>query len=245
MAEPQTSMRPVPLSQTKHKGLKVKTTDNIDHFGSSHFCRVTVSEFADAGLQSPVIFLKNPAGKFFAAAMWGFEPGENLFVEDGKWVGSYMPAIVRGYPFAVLPDPDKTEHFYIGLFEDSPYINADEGDLIIGDDGEPTEQMKQAQEFLTQIYQQDQLTNAFLDKLESLGLIIEQTLQMTNPETGEQKGTDGVFVIDREKLEKLSDEDFLALGRDGSLGAIFAHLMSLQGLKHLVQRRTTRQQAQT
>lgn len=235
---------PVALSQTMHKGLRIKADNSTDHLANSHFARLGVAEFLDAGLDSPIIFLKSPAGNFVPASMWGVEQGENLFLEDGKWTGGYLPAIVRAYPFAVLPDPKQPEHFYIGLFENCPWINQTEGELIIDENGEKTEKLDEIQAFLTQMYQQDMQTAEFMKKLESLDLLVEQTLRMTDPVTSEEKSTGGVFVVDREKFEKLPDETVLELSKNGGLAAIYAHLMSLRSLNRLMGRKNRRAQAQ-
>lgn len=240
MADTPTNISPVPLSHKAHRGLRVKADGRTEHLVNSHFARLGLVEFMDAGLDSPIIFLKSPRGDFIAASMWGIEVGENLFLEDGKWTGGYLPAIVRAYPFTALPDPENVEKFYLGIFENCPWLNQPDGDLMIDENGEKTAKMEDIQSFLTQMHQQDVMTTTFTRKLNDMGLLVEQNLRVQNPDTGEEKTTGGVFIVDLEKFQQLPDATILELHRDGSLALIHAHLMSLKALSRLMMRKQLR-----
>ena len=59
------------------------------------------------------------------------QPGSNLFVAPGgQWLGAYIPAVWRGYPFRVLP-AEGDESSVLCVDEASEWIvNADEAEAV-------------------------------------------------------------------------------------------------------------------
>lgn len=97
---------PVSLTSSAHKGLRIKNIGNADHIAPSHFAKIYTPEFAKAGTDYPIIFVRDPdTGTFFSAVMWGLEPGENLFVNEGRWEGDtfLLPFAVIRLPFSQIP----------------------------------------------------------------------------------------------------------------------------------------------
>lgn len=235
MADTPAAQGPVSLTSQAHKGKRIKATSSAKHIEKNHFAKVYTSEFTKAGADYPIIFVKDPdSDNYFAAGMWGMEVGENLFVEDGRWIGGYYPASVRCYPFAVAPDPENDDRLFIGIYENADNINDTEGDLIFNDDGTETDWMKETKEFLVRVYQQEALTRQFADKLREYDLLVPQTLSIKNSLTGKDQEVSGFFVVDREKLVNLPDDKYLELRKGGALEVIYAHLMSLDSLDKLL-----------
>ena len=60
-------------------------------------------EFARAAAVYPIVFVEDKTKDAFRpVTLLGLDAGENLFVsESGKWEASYIPAIIRRYPFAL------------------------------------------------------------------------------------------------------------------------------------------------
>ncbi len=248
MAEqpPEMLKGPVSLTSSAHAGVKVKDIGNASHIAPCHFAKIYTPEFSKAGVDFPIIFVKDPdTGTFFAAVMWGIEPNENLFVENNTWQGGYFPASVRCYPFAVQPDPENEERLFIGIYEEAGVVNKEEGNLIFNDDGTETEWMQNVKEFLVRVWQQEERTKLFVKTLEEMGLLIPQTLTVKNSETGENHDVSGFYVVDREKLSELSDDKFLELRKSGALECIHNHIMSLESLDKLLRKKNIRPPAQT
>ena len=68
---------PVSLTSSAHKGLRIKNIGNADHIAPSHFAKIYTPEFAKAGTDYPIIFVRGPGQQvtFFAAVMWGLDTG--------------------------------------------------------------------------------------------------------------------------------------------------------------------------
>ncbi len=245
MAEPTTENAPsatipgpVSLTSQAHGGLRIKPIGSAQHIANNHFAKIYTTEFSKAGTDYPIIFVKDPeSGDFFAATMWGLSAGENLFVDGEKWVGGYFPASVRCYPFAVQQDPNEKERLFIGIYETASVVNKDEGNLIFNEDGTESDWMKDVKEFLVRVFQQEEMTKQFAKKLDELGLLVPQTLTINKSDGSPAQDVSGFFIVDREKLNNLSDEDYLALRQNGALEVIYQHLMSLDSLDKLLRKK--------
>lgn len=238
---PEVTAGPVSLTPTAHAGVRIKNIGDANHIAKNHFSNLYTPEFSKAGVDYPIIFVKDPATDvFFAACMWGLEPGENLFVEDGVWTGGYYPAAVRCYPFAVQPDPEDKERLFIGIYETASIVNKEEGNLIFDEEGKETEWMLSIKDFLVRVYQQQDMTRNFVSMLDELDLLSPQALSIKNADTGENHDVSGFFVVDREKLKNLPEEKLLELRKSGALEVIYYHLMSLESLDKLLRKKNIR-----
>ncbi len=72
-------------------------------------------------------------------------------------------------------------------------------------------------------------------QIKEMGLLKADGLQYRDV-AGNERRLNGFFVIDREKFEALSDEQFLTLRKFGVLQAIYAHFSSLDRIGHLIGR---------
>lgn len=246
MAETPILAPPVSLSADNHTGVRIKDIGNANHIANNHFAKVYTPEFSKAGVDYPVIFIKEPeTGVFFAAGMWGVEPGENLLVEDGVWKGGYFPASVRCYPFAIQQDPETKDRLFIGIYEDADVANKEEGNLIFNDDGTETEWMVNVKEFLVRVFQQEEMTKVFVKSLDDLDLLVPQTLTLNDAKTGEKHDISGFYIVDKEKLIALPDDKLLELRKSGALEVIHNHIMSLESLDKLLRKKNINTPADT
>lgn len=239
--EQQTLAAPVSLTPTNHAGLRIKESGSAMHIARNHFAKIYTPEFSRAGLDYPIIFVKDPeTDAFFAAGMWGIEPNENLFVKDDKWTGGYFPASVRCFPFAVQPDPENRERLFIGIYETAEIVNKEEGNLIFNEDGTESDWMKEVKEFLVRVFQQEEMTKDFVAKLNELELLVPQALNLTTAKDGKKHDVSGFFVVDKEKLANLPDETLLELRKSGALEIIYYHLMSLNAIEKVLRNKNDR-----
>jgi hypothetical protein len=68
-----------------------------------------------------------------------------------------------------------------------------------------------------------------------MGLFKADGLQYRDA-AGAERRVNGFFVIDREKFDALTDEQFLSLRKFGVLPAIYAHFSSLERIGALIAR---------
>lgn len=171
-------------------------------------------------------------------ALLGLRDGENLMVraDDGRWDAHYVPAFLRRYPFAYAADGEGR----LNLLVDAAWegFNDQEGELLVQPDGEPTAFLKQAMQYLDRFEQESLRTRAFCERLVALDLLVSRQLDGTLPEAagGQTVSVTGFSVVDEEKLRALPDATVLELHRNGMLGLIQAHLLSLGNAPRLLER---------
>src|ERR1700740_563235 len=94
--------RHVLLNNVEHKGLRVITARSAA-LGDGVMARVVVpAGFRRVRAWYPIVFQKQPdTGQFLPLALFGFEPGENLFLTASGWEASYIPISVERLPFLI------------------------------------------------------------------------------------------------------------------------------------------------
>lgn len=229
-----------PLHKETHNNIKVKPGKSVEDLATQHALGVVVQEFALAGNQYPIVFVKEKDKEtFFPVALLGLEPQKNLFVNaDNKWEGMYMPARYTHKPFSVIPSQDDANLFGIAINMDSDVVSEDEGEALFTGEGEETEYLASRKKSLISYVEHEQITKAFIEELVKLDLLHPQNIGV---KVGEQEyNLNGLFIVDEKKLSALSDEDFLSLRKRGFLGPIYAHLGSMHQVNNLIQKQAAR-----
>ncbi|MDP5142831.1 SapC family protein [Rheinheimera baltica] len=223
----------VPLDKNHHATTKINNTNVFSHISDEHMLPVVVHEFAVAGAEFPIVFIKNN-DTYQPVAMLGLAAKQNLFLQDNKWQALYVPRAVRHYPLLLVRDQADNERLLIGLDESSERVGSDEGFELFNADGSESEFLTQRKQQMAEYVDMGQRTRTFVERLVSLELIHEQVLTLNV--NNEDRRINGIFLVDEKKLNELSDDVFLELRKNGYLAAIYAQLMSLQHTQKLVKR---------
>lgn len=179
----------------------------------------------------PIVFIET-AGDFRPVALLGLDVGENLFVDEtGRWHASYVPAIIRRYPFG-LAGSGREGEFTVCIDEGSPLINDAEGSALFDDDGKPTTVIDNVKRYLGELQRMDGITNEFCRFLKEHSMLMPLTMRVQR--ATEVKNIAGCHVISEANLNKASDDTFLELRRRQYLPAIYAHLVSLSQIERLL-----------
>ena len=228
------SAKITPLNNDAHKDIKVKKTQSFDHAKSQHLSIVVAHEFAKVAIDCPVVFVKDPeSGQFRAVAMLGLEPNENLFYSRSKWKGTYIPANLRAYPFALAGD-ENSDQLALCIDESSKLINKKDGEALFNEDGSETEFLNNRKEFLGQLIEQNRITKQFIKFLTDNELLAPQSLSL-NLEDGSSHDLNGLYVINEKKLNELSDDVYLEIRKRGYMAPIYSQLSSMNQLQNLGQ----------
>ncbi|MEI7783730.1 MAG: SapC family protein [Betaproteobacteria bacterium] len=224
----------VPVALERHRHKKVRNTTQFDFASRFHIAYVTLHEFARAAATYPIVFLEDkPNDGFRPVVLMGLQPGENLFVgADGSWNASYIPAMIRRYPFA-LSKGSEEGRFVVCVDEASTLLSDTEGAPMFDDKGEPTQVIENVKRYLAELQQMDRMTQEFSRFLQSQNLLTP--LNMRVNATAQARNITGCYVINEERLGAFSDSLFLEVRHKGYLPAMYAHLMSLPQIERLVQ----------
>lgn len=232
---------PLPLNRETQAKLTVSASPHGFRFAAStQFVMLASVEFFDAGRQFPVIFTATADKKVLPVALLGLEKGENLFVnEEGAWIGQYIPAYIRRYPFITT---DSVEGKMIICYDEAFDGFNMEGGVPLFEGGEPTAKMQEIQSFLQDYYVQMKKTEQFCANLLESNMLRQIDLQASMKD-GRSYPLKGMLVVDEQKLAQLPDNDVIKLFRSGQLAMINAHLMSLRNFGVLIDRKAGRKSA--
>ena len=221
----------VPINLDQHKNKKIRPISNFDFAKKFNIASIMVHEFSRAAATYPIVFLEDK-DEFRPVVLMGLETGENLFVHEGRWEASYIPAIIRRYPFALAKTSGDSDHYTVCLDNTSELINESEGEALFNNDGTPSEMMERVKRYLAELQQMDKLTHEFCKFLQAQNMFTP--LNMKVRQQDEIKNITGCYMVNEERLNNMSDEGFLAFRTKQFLPAIYAHLISLAQIEILL-----------
>jgi len=232
------------LTAETHRDLRVRT-DRGAEFGDGVMCCVTVpDEFRRVQNEYPILFRLNPERDSFAAmAMFGFEDGENLFLDHGQWEARYVPLAIAIQPFLIgRPHGDSAER-QVHLDIASPRIadtGASAGGVAAFDtDGQPSPYLRDVMEKLGHLDQGYARSVAFFDALRRHDLLEPLAVELPLAD-GSVNRLVGFHAINEERLRALEPAAIAELHGAGHLMPIFMALASLSNLDTLLLRKNRR-----
>jgi hypothetical protein len=234
----------VALDRQLHRQLKIDQPEmDWSVAAGSNALFVAGAEFGDVCREYPILFVRagnDAQGKPLVApiAAMGLAPNENLFVQGKGWRATYIPALLRAYPFA-LASTGSPPRAVLAIDIAWAGLSQTAGLPLFDPNGEPVEQVQKVHKQLEQIELEVQRTRELGSLLLAKDLLREMRFDAELP-GGEKLKVDGFFTVDEKQLGQLADADVLALQRNGVLGLIYAHLVSLGNLRKLVQWRAER-----
>jgi hypothetical protein len=197
----------------------------------THFAQILVTEFSAAALCCPILFTKDAStGAFYAGAMFGFKPGENL-------LGT---AVERGGFEPLLPQREGffLSERHIAIDREHARFDDREGEPLFNDAGEPGTSLRAIQRTLGEIHTGVEQTNSFIAAMVGFKLIepIDVSLNFGT----ERVTLQGLYTVSLDRLRELEDAAALKLFRDGHLQLAYAMSASLKHIGRLAALRQNR-----
>ena len=223
----------VPVNRERHAKTRIREMTGFGFASKFHIAYVTMHEFSRAAAVYPIVFVEDKdKDAFRPVALIGLEAGENLFVgADGKWEASYVPAIIRRYPFALAATGSEGQ-FTICIDEGSELVSDSDGSPLFDEKGEPTQVIENVKRYLAELQQMDQLTQQFSAWLKENNMLTPLNMRVRDHD--KVKNIAGCYVVNEERLNNLSDDRFLELRSKRFLPAIYAQLISLAQVERLM-----------
>src|SRR5688572_9438020 len=231
--------KPVLLDRDKHRKLRVKPSNSFGFARKANSLYLAGVEFNEACKEYAIVFTRGAHQKIVPVVMLGLRSRENLFVGDAEqWTATYVPAFVRRYPFVLAELSGET--LGVSIDEAYPGLNQREGEALFDSKGGNTPFLQNALDFLTRYQQEFRRTEAFCQRLEQAGLLMEMNAKAQLVD-GRSFAVNGLLVVDEKKLMALPDAVALSLFRSGELHLISMHLASLSNMQKLVDLMAQRQ----
>lgn len=217
------------LNSEQHRALRLRANG----LSWPHFVPIVVTEFATAATCCPIMLAKDPEnGRFYAAAMFGFQPGENLLADEAGARAAFRPLDLERQAFF-------TSGENIAVDVKHPRISDIEGDPLFDESGEPTEALRRIQRALGLLVTGAEATQAFIKTMVELRLIepIDISLKFDD---GENLNLDGLYTVSLDAIVELDDASALSLFRNGYLQLAYSIAGSLRQIPVLASRRNDR-----
>ena len=234
-----------PLNNVDHKDLRIITErsavygDNVMHTMTFPF------EFRSVQAFYPILFHRDDRGELYPVALFGFESGENLFLDGHGWHARYVPAMIRRQPFLIGFQADQAEggerRRMLSLDMGSPRVSKERGEPLFEPLGGRTKFLEEMANLLETLYHGAEHNRKFVEALQEHGLIESVTFDIALVD-GSRNQLLGYYAIDEEKLRGLSDEALGKLSREGFLMPLFMMLASTVNVRTLVDLKSARRQ---
>lgn len=233
------------LNNVEHRDLRV-VTDRTEALGDDSWFALTFPlEFRALQGQHPIFFQRDAkTDAFFPLALLGFQPGENLFLRDGKWATSYVPLTIRREPFLIgrqhfVEDGVQKTRRVIHIDLDSPRVSRDRGEPLFLEYGGNTPFLDGVADTLDAIHHGIEQNEKFIRVLQVHGLLESFTLEVTL-NNGESNQLKGFYTINEARLSTLGADDLTELHRAGFLEAIYMVIASQSQVRRLLDEKNCR-----
>jgi hypothetical protein len=224
----------VPVTPARLGGKGWRRPTGYDFIAKAALVPLGGSEFPQAVPAMPIGFIEHPPGAYVLVAIMALSNDSNAFVgPGGQWLGSYVPAVLRSYPFSLIGS-DGSEQKMLAINEDSGLLVDDPAGEGVEKFFEPDGSEAPATQSVTELlrFMERDLAEAGLVKPWPL------TVQVGN----QQLTVNGLHCIDERALNALADASFLQLRRASSLIIAYGHLLSVTQVGLLTRLTLLRQQ---
>lgn len=181
---------------------------------------LVATEFANAALALPIGFVEQ-SGFFVPVMLTSPIPGRNFAVgPKGEWFPSYIPAVLRAYPFSLRSSAEGEATLSI---DEDLVVPADgTTEKFFNDDGSLAPAVSELLKLLRHVHENRIFTNQAAVALSDAGVIKRWNLVV--PVGDRQVPVGGLYSVDEVALNELDDAGLLAIRR--ALGVAYLQLAS-------------------
>ena len=222
-----------PLDRSRHGNLRLAPARGYAFARGLTTVPLSYGELSRASKFYPIVF---PAGdQVVPHVLLSLKQGENTFVgQDGEWIVPYVPAHIRRYPF-ILARTDEEGNYAVCVDPRAPHLSSDEGQPLYTEEGEPSDVLSRAMEFLKRYQREMSDTEWLFTNLQGRGLLSEKVLTVGRGEQ-QQAAIRGFRAVDTDRLAEMEDSVLVDWVRRGIMGLVYAHLHSLDNVRELARR---------
>jgi len=237
------------LNNIDHKDLRVILRFGAE-FGDNVATVLTFpTEYSDIQREYPIFFRRDSStGEYQSIALLGFEKGENLFLDSGRWDAHYVPGIIARGPFLIgfqerLGDGEMRKEAVVHVDLDNPRISFTEGRPVFLPEGGNTPYLNHIAAVLRGIHEGMEVSKAMFAAFTALDLIepIKLEVKISDEETFNLAGLN---TISQEKLRSLDSESLFRLHRSGFLQGAYLALASVSNVNKLMTMKQRRRHAE-
>ncbi len=228
----------VMLNPEEHKDLRIDVSHSADMGDGVNFAMTFPFEFRNVQGHYPIFFQKSgDSGEFYPVALFGFEPGENLFLDEDGWTAPFQPAMIRRQPFLIgFQDqgPDiKEKKAVVTIDMASPRVGTVDGEPLFLEHGGTSNYLQQVTQTLELIHQAHEHSEKFVKALLDHELLEPFSLNV-DLEDGSSHQLLGFYTINEQKLQALSGSTMQSFNEYGFLVPAYMILASHSCIRQLI-----------
>lgn len=230
------------LDNVSHRDLRVNRTFVPGHGYDVNIARIFPSEFLVLQNEYPLFFVKNrESGHFEPIALLGFDEGENLYLDNGRWDAEHIPHTIERQPLLIgfqdeTVDGVPTRMPVVHIDLDHPSVSESEGMPLFLPHGGESDWLERMTSVLKAIHDGHEAIEPFSQTLVGMELIESVSLDMKF-EDGSSKVLKGLYTIAESRLAGLGGSALELLNKRGYLHHVFMMLASQPNIATLIERK--------
>jgi len=220
-----------PVTKERHATMRWQRYSNYKFSVADSVAGLVAAELPKACMSLPIGFFCQE-DRFSLVALLGFGNQQNLFLDaQGRWLGGYIPAAYRAYPFRLMVNADQQ---ILCIDEASGLVVPDsqaQAEPFFDQDGGPSEAIKKILEFLVQVEANRQTSLRAIEVMHAKNLIVPWDIQLkTSAQAENSTRLEGLFRIDEARFNQLEANDFEDIRRSGGVAIAYCQMLSMQHL---------------
>lgn len=224
------------LDGVKHQDLKVVTASALDIAKQMQIINLHLAELSHAITSVPVFFTKSAnTGHYGLSGLISLDSKCAAMVKDGRWQGTYLPSFLQTYPIFLMRKGEDSEDYTLGIDETSAAFSSTEGQPLFDAPSKPSDYLQQVKATLEADLKGNAMTFQFMRTLQELDLVKAINIIVAY-EDGTKQSLTGLYTVDEDKLQSLTQEQVYELQQNGYLLLMNAMLLSLFQLNSLLQK---------
>ena len=231
----------VRLDKKQHQGYNLERNFPFSFCKKDTLCPIILAEVPHIVQQAPIVFVKKNKNTFGVFMLQGYFDQTNSFCSDsGAWLGSYIPAQYRQYPFSLMTPETKEKNAEIKsivCFDQSSNLVTKKISKhsvpLFDEQGETTEHIKNVMNFLSKVEGSRTNTQEIVNALDKKSLFQPWDLKVKDKEKDKEIKVNGLWTINKTTLANLPSHDLFELHQLKALELIYGHFFSLAKVQDL------------
>lgn len=221
-----------------HDHAKLRVRQDLSEYEKTIYSPIVLPEFRRLQSSYPIVLTKSSDGSAYQpVALFGLQAEENLFINDSVWESPHLPLLIERGPLLIgtasEDERNSTGENFVAININHKNVSSDEGQRLFHDDGSNTEYLDHLTDVLKLIHSGVQTTEDFVKQLSMHDLITPLTLRIPLAK-GNAAEVTGLYAIDEEKLERVSQDTLIQLHRSSFLMASYMMIASLAQVSSLI-----------
>jgi hypothetical protein len=231
------------LNNVEHGSLRVITDRGAQYGDNLMYVMTFPFEMRKVQACYPILIHKDPeTSKMYPVTLFGFESGENLFLDGTEWNAPYVPAMIQRHPFLIgfqKSNPASAPQRVVTIDVDHPRVSQSEGIALFQEHGGNSDYLESVADMLEAIHSGHEHNDNMMAELLKHDLVESVNLNITLDD-GSSNQLQGFYMIDDEKLQQLSDQAILDIHNKGFLLPTYMMVASQSQMRRLVDLRNAR-----